>query len=301
VRRRLPPLPEVPPRFPLAFRALLHELLARGPRLAGAAVEPRRARRSAPRDAGTFVGHRPYVRGDDVRRIDWAAYARSGELYVKQLAAEDRRSATVLIDLSPRMLVGAPPRRLAALRLAAVIGGLALRHLDGLTVLAPGAGTARVTTFAGSADLERLLQHLDHLPVAAAEPADAIALLVSRGTAGRVHWLSDFVAPAACQRALAALRRRGGRAIGWLPALPEDTAAPVRGHVCLADPATGATLDVAIDRVVAAAMQQQLDLLRRRQDVAFAQVGCPLVRWPAPPADEHRLTDFEEVLAWCAR
>ncbi|MCA8977173.1 MAG: DUF58 domain-containing protein, partial [Planctomycetes bacterium] len=150
MKRRLPPLPAVPEPFPPGFRTLLHEILSRGPRLIGERVERTPRRRAPLGQSGTFAGHRPYVRGDDLRRIDWAAYARSGELFVMQLEEEERRTATVLLDLSPRLCVGAPPRRLAALRLAAVVGGLALRHLDGLTVLAPGAATG-TSTFAGVA------------------------------------------------------------------------------------------------------------------------------------------------------
>ena len=127
-----PSLPAMPELFPLGFRTLLREILSRGPRLPGARVERAPRRRAPLGQSGTFAGHRPYVRGDDPRRIDWAAYARSGEMFVMQLQEEERRSATLLFDLSPRLAVGEPPRRLAAARLAAVIGGLALRHLDGL-------------------------------------------------------------------------------------------------------------------------------------------------------------------------
>ena len=299
--RKLPPLPTVPPRFPPAFRTVLHEVLARGPRLAGGRVEPVRARRAALSQSGTFVGHRPYAPGDDLRRIDWAAYARSGELFCKQLEEEERRSATLLLDLSPSLLCGTPPRRLAALRLAAVVGGQALRHLDGLTVLAPGAGAQACVRFEGAGDLERLLQHLDQLPVATGTPREAMDLLWQRGVAGRVHWVSDFADPTGCELLLAAVRRRGGRVTGWLPELREDHAAPTRGYVRIADPETGATTAIAVDAALAAELQRQLEALRRRQDRVFAQCGCQLQRWPAPALDDFRSVVFQEIVVRCSR
>ncbi|MBL9080021.1 MAG: DUF58 domain-containing protein [Planctomycetes bacterium] len=291
----------MPERFPPPFRALLHELLARGARARGGRDDRQRARRAVLSHSGTFVGHRPYVPGDDPRRIDWAACARTGELFVKQFEEEQRRTATLVLDLSPRLLVGEPPRALAVRRLAAVVGGLALRHLDGLTVVAPAAGAAAVVRFAGAGMLDALLRHLDDLPVVAAPPAAAIPLVLARGLSGRLHWLSDFAEPEAFELPLAALRRRGAAITGWLPAITEDHDVPRPGYLTLRDPAGGGELAVGLDAALAAAMRHQLALLRRRQERLFAQSGCTLVRWPAPAAGDFTLDAFREIVAWCAR
>jgi len=297
--RGLPSRPVLPEPFPPGFRALLREILSRGPRLPGERVERPSRRHTALGNSGTFAGHRPYVRGDDLRRIDWAAYARSSELFVMQLEEEERRAATVLLDLSPRLCVGEPPRRLAALRLAAVIGGLALRHLDGLTVLAPGAGRAAISTFTGAAELDRLLQHFVDLPFVAVAPRDAVGLLLSRGIGGRVHWISDFADPVACESALVLLRRRGGRATGWLPALPEDREPPRLGYMRVVDPESGEWLTLSVDRTLRDAMRRQLEVLRRSQDRVFAQCGHVLARWSAPAADDFGWPSYEEVVRRC--
>jgi uncharacterized protein (DUF58 family) len=275
-------LPEVPPPFPPAFTALLHSLLARPASIEGAVEQRQRARRAVLRQSGTFVGHRPYVRGDDLRRIDWAAYARTGGMFVKQLEEEERRTAALLLDLSPSLLVGEGTRRLAMLRAAAVLGGLALLHLDGLTVLAPGAGAAAVQPFVGVQALPALLAHLEALPVAAAGPGDALALLLARSVPGRVHWLSDFAVPRDVERPLHALRRRGASVVGWLPELPGDRDVPERGLVRVVDPETGEELVVPVDAAFAAELRRQLSALATQQDRMFAHAGAPLVRWRAP-------------------
>ena len=87
MKRRLP-WPVVPPPFPAPFVQRLHALLGQPVSFAGAPDHLQRARRAVLSQSGTFVGHRPYVRGDDLRRIDWAAYARTGALYCKQLEPE---------------------------------------------------------------------------------------------------------------------------------------------------------------------------------------------------------------------
>jgi uncharacterized protein (DUF58 family) len=290
----------VPQRFPAPFRTLLHDLLARGGRMRAGRVDRQRARRSVLSHSGTFVGHRPYVHGDDPRRIDWAACARTGELFVKQFEEEQRRTATLVLDLSASLLVGEPPRRLAALRLAAVVGGLA-RQLDGVTVVAPGAGGGALATFTGAGDLDALLRHLDELPVVPGAPDAAIPLVLSRGMSGHLHWISDFADPAAFELPIAALRRRGARLTGWLPALPEDREVPRQGYVQVRDPEDGSVLAVALDGALAAEMRRQLALLQRRQDRLFAQFGCPLVRWPAPAETEFGAAAWQEIVAWCAR
>lgn len=299
-RARLPALPTVPERFPAAFRTLLHELLARGRHRAQARTADQRARRAVLRQSGTFVGHRPYAPGDDLRRIDWAACARTGELFVKQLEEEERRTAVLVVNLSPRLLVGTGTRRLAMLRLAAVLGGLALHDLDGLSVMAPGAGPAACASFAGAAQLEALLAHLDALPFADAAPEAAVRLLLQRGFGGRVHWLSDFARPKQFEAPLAALRRRGAHVTGWLPSITEDSAAPRRGFVRVADPATGELLTVAIDEALAREFAVQLERLARQQQRLFALSGCELRRWPVPPPDAFDRADWRLVLQWCA-
>ncbi|HEX6810919.1 MAG TPA: DUF58 domain-containing protein [Planctomycetota bacterium] len=301
MKRRTRKLPDVPERFPRAFLDLLHELLARGPRVPGGRTEHERTKRRALSQSGTFVGHRPYVRGDDLRRIDWAAYARSGELFVKQLEEEERRALTLLLDLSPSLLAGQTPRRLFMLRLAAIIGGLALRHLDGLLVIAPGAGNAAVASFGGPKDLDALLAHLDALPVAPATAEAAIGVVLQRGVAGRLHWLSDFVDPASCELPLAALRRRGAAVTGWLPMLAEDREPPVRGYLRLADLETGTEITIAVDQALAAEMRHQLELLARQQDRLFAQCGFPLRRWSVPAAGDFHASSWQQIVQWCSR
>jgi uncharacterized protein (DUF58 family) len=50
-----------------------------------------------------FAEHRPYMPGDDVRRIDWRLYARSDRYYVKEFEADSNTNFLVLLDRSRSM------------------------------------------------------------------------------------------------------------------------------------------------------------------------------------------------------
>lgn len=53
-----------------------------------------------------FAEHRPYVPGDDPRRVDWKVYARTERYYVKEFEAETNTNFTVLLDQSSSMSFG---------------------------------------------------------------------------------------------------------------------------------------------------------------------------------------------------
>jgi uncharacterized protein (DUF58 family) len=53
-----------------------------------------------------FAEHRPYMPGDDVRRIDWRLYARTDRHYLKEFEVETNTDVRFLIDISRSMSYG---------------------------------------------------------------------------------------------------------------------------------------------------------------------------------------------------
>lgn len=53
-----------------------------------------------------FAEHRPYMPGDDIRRIDWRLFARSDRHYIKLFEAETNANFAVLLDVSRSMSYG---------------------------------------------------------------------------------------------------------------------------------------------------------------------------------------------------
>lgn len=56
-----------------------------------------------------FAEHRPYMPGDDTRRIDWRLFARSDRHFVKEYEADTNMNFMVILDVSPSMRFGASP------------------------------------------------------------------------------------------------------------------------------------------------------------------------------------------------
>lgn len=72
-------------------------------------------------DGYEFVELRAYVPGDDVRRIDWAATARSGDLQTRVILEDVALTLAAIVDASPSMRVGRRRPLLAAAREAAAV------------------------------------------------------------------------------------------------------------------------------------------------------------------------------------
>lgn len=53
-----------------------------------------------------FSQHRPYVPGDDIRRLDWKVYARTDKLHLKQHQQETTLDLVILVDASGSMGYG---------------------------------------------------------------------------------------------------------------------------------------------------------------------------------------------------
>ena len=50
-----------------------------------------------------FLQHREYVRGDDLRRVDWKVWGRQDRLYVKEFEEETNLRLTLVVDASASM------------------------------------------------------------------------------------------------------------------------------------------------------------------------------------------------------
>lgn len=110
--------------------AFVRELEALRRRLSITAQSGAAGERATRRRGGSaeFQDHRPYAPGDDLRRVDWAAFARTGEPVLKLFRAEEDSVLRLVIDASASLAFGTPQKLEVARRVAAAIGYLALAN-----------------------------------------------------------------------------------------------------------------------------------------------------------------------------
>ena len=95
----------------------------------GEHASPRRA------NALEFADYRNYAPGDDFRRVDWNAYLRLGQLFVKLADAPERMTLHLLLDSSQSMAWGKPEKFSYARRIAIGLAYVALAHMDAANLL----------------------------------------------------------------------------------------------------------------------------------------------------------------------
>jgi Protein of unknown function DUF58 len=223
------------PRLPVAGAS--GELLGRG---TGSSLE--------------FQEYREYLPGDDIRHVDWSAYARSDALMVRLYRDEISPRTEILLDASRSMTTGGETKPLVARQLAALfallsarVGGrpsvvllddtrpsrsLALDAIDSLSVV----------PFSGTATLEELITD-NVVPL----KRQAVRIVIS-----------DFLFPHDPDVLVRRLSREAG-ALWLIQLLNEWEADPSPGEGRrLIDVETQGTVDLLLDRKTIAGYRQRL-------------------------------------------
>jgi uncharacterized protein (DUF58 family) len=155
-----------------------------------------------------FADEREYHPGDDYRRIDYALYARTGQLFVKLFEAEDDLHVRILLDASASM--GHYGKLQQAKRLAAAVGFLALTRRDIVSLhLEPASRPPQ--RFTGRHAITALFRTLEGIDTAGLTDLHSAAghLLARPGPAGLTVVISDLLTPS-WEPAIDRLPARGG-------------------------------------------------------------------------------------------
>jgi len=212
--------------------------------LAGEHVAKRRG------GSAEFHEHRPYTAGDDLRRIDWAAYARSGEPVVKVFRAEEDVVARLVCDASASMAFGEPPKLDVAKRLAAAVGYMTLAESERAQLVVAGVGLEHEhAPSRGRGGLPALLRALDALQTRrGTDLSRAVDAVVRRSTrAGMLCIFSDFFDAGPLLTSLGRARAAGHDVVLAQVVTPEEVEPDFEGDFTLEDAETGHTVDVTMD------------------------------------------------------
>lgn len=225
-----------------------------------------------------FLEHREYAPGDDARRIDWAAYARSHNTVIKRFRAEEDAWVRLLVDASGSMAFGEPTKFTHAQRVAAALGYLALAQGERVdTCFAPAAQAtlAHSDVLRGASARGRLLRALaGHGPRGASRLADTALRFVSHAKSKTaVVVLSDFLEDG-IDAALSRLAARG-HSLFLVQILSREEHSPdLFGDYLLEDAETGEQLPFTADDQSLAEYQAALTALQTRlREIAIASRG----------------------------
>jgi uncharacterized protein (DUF58 family) len=196
---------------------------------------------------------RPYVPGDDVRRIDWNVTARTGDPHVRVQLAERVLVTWLALDTSPSMRFGTADRRKAdvAEGVAIAVGHLATRRGNRLGTITFGDERPRsVPVQQGRPGLLGLLTALRDEQEDGAERVGATSLAeAARRTdalarqRSLVVVVSDFRGPRDWRKPLLHLAGRH-EVVAVEIRDPREQALPNAGELWLVDPETGRHLRV---------------------------------------------------------
>jgi uncharacterized protein (DUF58 family) len=214
--------------------------------------------RAAPRRGGSaeFQEHRPYAPGDDPRRIDWLAFARTGQPVTKLFRAEEDAVVRLVLDASASQGFGSPTKHETAQRLAAAIGALALSSGQRAEIALARERPDRADPLerlgrrkrgrAGTAELVREIARV--LPEGRADLGRAVRRVVEGSMRpGLLVLLSDFLDPGPVTAALG-MARAAGHDVALVQVVDQTELEPdFEGDFSLVDSETDSAVEVTMD------------------------------------------------------
>jgi uncharacterized protein (DUF58 family) len=231
-------------------------------------------RRAAGVGRGTELAQlRAYEPGDDVRHIDAAATARTGQPHVRLHVPERTLTTWIVLDVSPSMAFGTATRLKAdvAEGVALVFARLAVRRAGSVGVVAFGAGDPILLAPRGArpglaAVRDLLLAGIacdgQRDPGALSAALDRVSAITRRP--GLVTIVSDFRELHAWARPLAALRARHS-VLAVEVRDPREAVLPAVGRLALVDPESGERIEVDTSSARLRARFEELERERREE------------------------------------
>ena len=277
--------------FDSAFLAKLEQLHLLARRLFRG--EQRAERRS--RQLGSsleFADYREYAEGDEMRAIDWPAYARLERLFVKLYEQEQDLAVSFLVDASASMHWRPEGAQRAgkfdaARRITAALAYIALANLDRVSIhFFADTVVSELGVMRGKAQFHEVLDFLRQ-PPASTKPTNlrtSVRAFVQRSKrSGIVFVLGDFFDPAGYEEALAMLQHAQFD-VHVIQVLEPAELSPVEtGDLRLVESESGASLEVTANEAVLdryraeiAAYNAGLKAFCRRRAISHASTTCDL-------------------------
>jgi uncharacterized protein (DUF58 family) len=238
--------------------------------------------------------HRMYVPGDDVRRIDWNAFARLRQLTVRQFEEERDARVYVMLDCSGSMTRGEPPKIEAARTLAASFAYLAMKQFDTVRVLPfradAGAPSPALRTRDRLPQLERFLGDIDAAGLTSFPEAVRAFARQTRGR-GLVVLITDLMTPNGWEEGFRVLGGLGHQVTVVRVGCAEDDRPDLRGEIELVDAESGERLRIRSSKELLRAYRETVKAHLERCRGAVVRAGGRIVTADAETPPERLVRD----------
>ncbi len=250
-----------------------------------------------------FSDHRPYTSGDDLRYVDWNAYARQDHMLLKLGEAEQDVNVHLLVDCSRSMAWGQPPKLRLARQLAGAISFLAMAHSDRLHVVPFGTQITRPFGPAqGKGRMIEMLQYIEQMAVQERTDIEPVLRGYTRRfvSGGILVVISDLLDPANLAEVLRASSPPRWQVLVLHMLDPRELRPELQGPLELEDRETGARLEIDLDAEALAdyhdrvrVWMENLSQACARRGATYAQVAThwPLERKVIPFLRARRMLD----------
>ncbi|NMA91621.1 MAG: DUF58 domain-containing protein [Firmicutes bacterium] len=197
-----------------------------------------------------FADYRPYLPGDDIRRIDWLLYGRSNRLYTRLNRGEVDATVNFLLDGSGSMNWGEPSKGWRTLQLTLALSYISLQSYDRVAI---GLGCHDVGTYLpplyGKGSFPRLSRFLEQQEFN--REGDLNRLLASFQKTVKPRQMtvliSDFLSPGGYRAGLERLLAARQELLLIHVASPDELEPPFAGPVALQDVETARKKEVTVD------------------------------------------------------
>jgi len=237
-----------------------------------------------------FGAHRPYTMGDDLRRVDWNVYGRLGQLFLKLFEQPGQLRVLLVADDAPTLNFGKHDKWLAARRVLAAVGLIALEGSE--RVLLASLGRPQPVQFDGTGEA-RLLQLIEEMPLRSGggNAASLRGLFEKRGRDSVLVLVSDFQDREPLVQLLRDARRSGVRAIAISIAAEEELNPSLDGFSRLQAIGGGET-KLRVDERVLQAYREEVQHYRQSVAKAVHAAGAAFIELDSADPIEPLIVDL---------
>lgn len=235
-----------------------------------------------------FADYRPYLPGDDIRRLDWAVYGRSRRLFTRLNRSELDATVNIVVDGSASMAWGDWAKGRRSLALAFALAYISIRSYDRVAL---AVGAKEVGSYLppvhGQAALARIQEFLAGQEFGRAGNLSDLLLSLKKKLRPSQFTvvISDFLSE--WRPGLESIVLARQQVLAFFVESPDEAEPQWRGALTLVDSETGGEKDVDLDQFTLAAYRETREEHRREiADYCRSRgIGFHLYSAAADPVD----------------